>query len=219
MTRRPTAALVLVLVSAAAASGAAAKPSGPPGQWTRISETNGSDTDIVGLARTGDGVLHVAWLAREPNFRNGLRHTAVAPNGRVGATNTIATGFPAIGAADLIRAPDGSLRAFFGGLNDPAVFVYTATAPASGETWSLQPGNVTRSTRIGTVGAGLAADGTPVFAWDGLRRDAAYHFGLDPNGPEFRYVEGLSGETCGCPAFPDVASTPRAPRSSLAGTR
>jgi hypothetical protein len=205
--------LPLVLVGAGVSSGAAAVPSGPPGQWTRISETNGSNTDIVGLARTGDGVLHVAWEAHEPNNRGGLRHTAVATNGRVTGTHTIVTNWGGVNRPDLIRTADGGLRIFFGGLRnafvgDPNNSLNTATAPASGVSWTLQPGSVTRTSTVyaAAVGAALARDGTPVVAWDGLRTTAAYHVGVDPSGPEFRYVESLSSETCGCPVLPDIVA-------------
>lgn len=199
-------ALVLLAVGGPATAG-------PPGTWTRVSDTNGRNTDHVAFARTGDGVLHVAWPRHEPDSRDGIVHTPVSPAASVGQATPIVTGWRGINnQPDLIGTADGGLRIFFGGLrgafrNDPNDSLNTATAPASGTNWSLQPGSVTPTTSVYArgVGAALARDGTPVVAWVGNRREAAFHFGVSPGGPEFRYVESLSTETCGCPNEPDIA--------------
>ena len=52
---------------------------------------------------------------------------------------------------DLLRMPDGSLRAFFGGIRSTAPgetnsAMNTATAPASGASWTLQLGKAAQST-------------------------------------------------------------------------
>jgi hypothetical protein len=204
--------MVAGILLAATASVSPASSLGPPGQWTRVTETNGINIDVVGLARTGDGVLHVAWERHEPNNRGGIWHSAIGPNGNLlGNANPIVTDWLSANFPDLIRTADGGLRVFFGGLRgafvrDPNNGINTASAPASGATWSLQPGSVSRETASArNPGAGLTSDGTPVVAWDGLRTSAGYHYGLDPNGPEVHYVESLSTETCGCPIAPDIA--------------
>jgi hypothetical protein len=47
------AAAIAVLLAAFAASSASAAP------WKRVTTPDGASTDQVGLARTGDGVLHL----------------------------------------------------------------------------------------------------------------------------------------------------------------
>jgi hypothetical protein len=204
--RLPLVALAVLVIGGPASAG-------PPGTWTRVTDTNGINTDHVALARTGDGVLHVAWPRHEPDNRDGIVHTPVSPAASVGQATPIVTGWRGINnQPDLIGTADGGLRIFFGGRreafrNDPNDSLNTATAPASGTGWSLQPGSVTSTTSVyaRAVGAALARDGTPVVAWVGNRREAAFHFGVSPSGPEFRYVESLSTETCGCPNDPDIA--------------
>jgi len=74
---------------------------------------------------------------------------------------------------DLLRMPDGSLRAFFGGIRSTAPgetnnAMNTATAPASGASWMLQPGKAAQSTSAyatSYAGAGFAKDGTPISSW------------------------------------------------------
>jgi hypothetical protein len=203
----------LLAATTSVSSATTAASLGPPGQWTRVTETNGRNTDLVGLARTGDGVLHVAWQRHEPNFRGGIWHSAIGPDGNlVGNANAIVTDWGAVNDPDLVRTADGGLRVFFGGLRnafvgDPNNSLNTASAPASGASWALQPGSVARTTSVyaRTVGAAVANDGTPVVAWDGNRTEAGYHFGLDQGGPEVHHAASLSTETCGCPAYPDVA--------------
>jgi hypothetical protein len=183
---------------------------GPPGTWTRVSPANGTPGDLFGVARTADGVLHVAWPGREDGGTGGVRHTPISPAAAVGEASPVVSGWGAIGAVDLIRTADGSLRVFFGGLQSPRSpnqGLNTASAPASGAGWSLQSGRVARETHVyaRSVSSALGRDGTPVTVWDGLRSEAGYHFGLDLGGPESTYVENLSSQTCGCSVMPGVA--------------
>jgi hypothetical protein len=72
-------ALVLIAAPTAQAAG-----------WKRVTTEDQSSIDQPGLVRTADGVLHLAWSrATGPNTED-LRHTAIARNGRLGATSTIA---------------------------------------------------------------------------------------------------------------------------------
>jgi hypothetical protein len=192
------------------AVGAPASAAGPPGTWTRVSAANGEAGDLFGVARTSDGVLHVVWPRREDAGTGGVWHTPISPAAAVGEANPVVSGWGAIGAVDLIRTTDGTLRVFFGGLQSPRSAnqgLNTASAPASGVGWSLQSGRVARETHVyaRSVSSALGRDGTPVTVWDGLRGEAGYHFGTDIGGPEFTYVDNLSSETCGCPVKPGVA--------------
>jgi hypothetical protein len=197
-------AALAIGIGVAGASGGVA---GPPGQWTRVSETNGVNTDDIGLARTGDGVLHVAWHRDEAGSKEGLWHTPIAANGSVGSATAIATNWASANFPDLIRTADGGLRIFFGGIRSTNAgetnnALNTATAPAAGTSWTLKPGRASRTTvtYATSVGAGLATDGTPVSVWEDASPNAnGWHWGVDQNGPEFGY------ERSGCCVYkPDV---------------
>ena len=79
MRVRRLVACTVVLVLALAASASA----GPRGQWTRLPGTVINFAE-PGLARTGDGVLHVIYTRRNGN-KEDLIHLEVSPNGTVGA--------------------------------------------------------------------------------------------------------------------------------------
>lgn len=49
------------VVAVAVVTAAAAAPAAQAAGWTRVTKPDGSSTDQVGLARSADGGLHVAW--------------------------------------------------------------------------------------------------------------------------------------------------------------
>ena len=189
--------LVLVLAGGAQA--------GPPGQWSRLPGTVLNFAE-PGLARTPDGVLHVVYT-RESGSRNDLVHVEVSPAGRVGADAVALGGWAAMSHPDLLRMPDGSLRAFFGGIRSTSPGetnkrLSTATAPTSGTPWTLQPGDVVQASSAyatGVAGAGLAKDGTPISTWS-VTPGLGYHYGINASDPD-RTIP----QTGCCLYTPDVA--------------
>src|SRR5918996_5529639 len=143
--------LVLLLIAVPAAQAAG---------WKRVTSPDQSSIDQPGLARTADGVLHLAWSrATGPNTED-LHHTAIARNGRLGATSTIAAGWTGFANAALVREPAG-LRAFVGGIRsttpgEPHDELSTLLSTDGGASWALQPGNA--------VPDGAQAYGYPVAA-------------------------------------------------------
>ena len=139
--RRLTSCLAL----AAALAFAGVAHAGPPGEWTRITDPEWSSGQI-GLARTPDGVLHVAWRRKdEAKDTIELLHTALRPNGRIaGSPVVITSGWPSMAEPDLV-AVHGGLRVFFGGIPASETPVtgdgslYTASAGPEGARWTLQP--------------------------------------------------------------------------------
>jgi hypothetical protein len=107
-------AIVVVLVLVVAAPAAA----GPRGQWTRLPGTVINFAE-PGVARTADGVLHVVYV-RKNGANADLVHVEVSAAGKVEAAAGALTGWSAIAHLDLMRMPDGSLRAFFGGIRSTA---------------------------------------------------------------------------------------------------
>jgi hypothetical protein len=192
-----TAAVVALVVSATAVAGA-------PGSWTRLPGTVVNFAE-PGLARTNDGTLHVVWT-RKSGTKAELAHVAVKPNGAVGSAAVALGGWSGMSHPDLLRMPDGTLRAFFGGIrttaaNEPNDSMNTATAPASGTPWTLQTGNAAQSTSAyatNVAGAGLAKDGTPISTWS-TTPGVGYHYGLDPADPDVL----IKADTC-CLYDPDV---------------
>ena len=134
------AAGLAVLIAACAAPSASAAP------WKRVTTPDGASTDQVGLARTGDGALHLAWSHPTGPNTEDLLHTGIARNGRVGATNPIQSGWTGFTNAALVVDP-GGLRAFWGGFRstdsaDPQRETNTALSADGGASWALQPGKV-----------------------------------------------------------------------------
>ena len=190
-------AVALVLAVPAAA--------GPPGSWTRLPGTVLNFAE-PGLARTSDGVLHVVYV-RENGAKSDLVHVAVSPSGKVGGDSVALGGWSAMSHPDVLRMPDNTLRAFFGGIRSTSPgetndAMNTATAPASGAPWTLKPGKAAQATyayATGIAGAGLARDGTPISTWSGTP-GLGYHYGVDPAEPD-RTIP----QTGCCLYTPDIA--------------
>jgi hypothetical protein len=175
-----------LLVAAVATPSAAA---GGPGVWTQISSGQQENIDELGLARTGDGVLHVVWR-RKNGSNDDLVHSAVSPSGAaVGGAVPIVSNWAGVTNASLVVGGDGNLRVFFSGLrfadiNDPYASgtVYSATPPAAGTSWALAGAGAAHSSAYASdlVGAAVAGDGSIVTDW-ATTFGTQVHVGLDPN--------------------------------------
>jgi hypothetical protein len=158
------AALFVVAAAAALSLGAGAAnqtPDRSTSGWTRITDANGSNVDEIGLARTADGVLHVAWARRRGQLGD-LMHT---PLGR-GMANAIVSGWRAVNNPDLVSPPSGGLLALFGAVTpDTEQSLEVATAGADGTQWNVQAAPGTSQAYASTIGASATRDGTPVASW------------------------------------------------------
>ena len=196
--------LRIVVAALAVLTLAASAHAGPPGQWTRLPGTVINFAE-PGLARTADGVLHVVYV-RKNGTKSDLVHVAVSPAGKVGAGSVALGGWSAMAHPDLLRMPDNTLRAFFGGIRSTSQgetnnALNTATAPAAGSPWTLQPGRAAQSPNAYSTtvtGAGLAKDGTPISTWSGA--GIGFHYGVDPKDPD----RSIPQNGC-CLYTPDVA--------------
>ena len=190
MTRRGICSTVIVVVLVGALlSGSSAGAA--TNQWSRIGPSKVNFAQ-PGLARTADGILHMVWVTdNDSGTGEDINWIPIDTQGDPGVTSPVQAGWNYINPVpDLILAPDGSLRALWGGQRslDPAetniAGAQTATAPASGTPWMLQIGIIAVGDGFGGAMMGTyASDGTPFL----ISERAFVHRGLDPNTPNFDY--------------------------------
>jgi hypothetical protein len=183
---------------------------GPPGRWTKFGNPSVNFAQ-PGLARTADGTLHALWVRQTPGnaAADDLVHTEIAPDGTVGSTDVVQASWATMWAVpDLIRTSDGGLRGFWGGIRSTGsgethTDISTASAPAEGSPWTLQPGDVADGSggSSSSIGAALAPDGTPLFSW-ATSGGGFVHRGLDPASPDHTF--DTPGTGC-CAYDPDLA--------------
>lgn len=192
MTLR-AAVLIAVIAALAAAPTATAAP------WTRVTSEDGSGIDQVGLARTGDGTLHLAWHHPTGPNTEDLLHTTISRAGAIGATTPIQSGWTGFSNPALVVEP-GGLRAFWGGFrttdsNDPQREISTALSRDGGTGWALMNGQVNPSggqSYASPISATVRPDGTTVQAWSGTL-GTWVHVGLNPDektSPNHNFMEG-----------------------------
>jgi hypothetical protein len=176
------AALVAALVCVGVTS------AGTPGRWDTVvkgANVPGGSASELALARTSDGVLHVAWKEQTGPLAEAIRHRSVSVAGRLGPTSTIASGWIGLSDPELVVERAGGLRVYFGGQrttqsDEPLAGLLTATAPASGASWSA-PAVVHRRNQAGAArnwSATVGRDGTHYQAWYGVS-EIYLHRGLD----------------------------------------
>jgi len=178
---------VALLVTACAA------PSAHAAGWKQVTTPDGSNIDEVGLLRTGDGVLHVAWHHPSGPNTADLLHTVISRTGTVGATTPIQSGWTGITNTALVADP-GGIRAFWGGIrstdsNDPQNELNTALSPNGGATWTLQPGSVVPKggqAYAYPISATVLSNGTTLQNWAGTL-GTWVHSGLSPVTPNHDY--------------------------------
>lgn len=149
-----------------------AASAGAPGRWTQVtSGPKGSLLETVGLARTRDGVLHVAWVRADSPSQDTLLHTAIGPNGAVRPANAIFT-WPSISSPALVAPGGTGLRVMWGAIgqtpDDPVDDLVSNTSDASGAAWS-PPAGVNQSNQAyqSAIAATLDRTGQVWSTWDG----------------------------------------------------
>lgn len=175
-------AIVLCAPSSAQAAG-----------WKRVTTPDQASIDQVGLVRTSDGVLHLAWHhPTGPNTAD-LLHTVIARSGTIGASSPIQSGWTGFQNAALVQDP-GGIRAFVGAIrstdsSDPQDELNTMLSADGGATWALQPGNVVPDggQAYGSpVAATTLPNGTTLQAWAGTL-GTWVHAGLSPATPNYDF--------------------------------
>jgi hypothetical protein len=183
--------IVAVLLAVCAAAPADAAP------WKRVTTPDGSSTDQVGLARTADGVLHVAWHHPTGPNTEDLSHTVITRAGTIGATTPIQSGWTGFTNTALVVEP-GGLRAFWGGFRttdpvDPQRETNTALSADGGASWALKGGQVNPSgaqSYASSHAATVLANGSTLQAFAGTL-GTWVHAGLLPVTPNHDYMAGF----------------------------
>jgi len=176
---------------------------GPPGTWTKVTGIGGGVTggEEIGLERTSDGKLHVAWT--RTGASPGLFHSALSADARtVSNPNLIVAPSRGINnRVDLVAGSGGGLRAFFSGLSDAAFSdrMGTATSGRDGRAWAVQQ----TAASNGSFGGGSpvyassgisglnGAGGTPISIWgDSAPGAGGYHVGVDPSTADSHFTTG-----------------------------
>jgi len=175
--------MLVLVVSAAAAT------EDPAMRWSRVASGGMTSSEQVGLARTADGVLHVAWRRGQGND-NELLHTAVSQSGKIAAPQAIVTGWADVGSPALV-ARANQLSLFFPGTpttttGEPRNGLDLATSANAGRTWTVAPAAVYTTDFAGArTPSAVNVGSTFLQAWYATR-ETVVHAGLDPNVPAER---------------------------------
>jgi hypothetical protein len=170
---RAAVAVLGALIAASAAAG------GVPGRWTPVSVAGVRSSDVAGIARTSDGVLHVVWQRRGV-ATSALWQTTVTPDATT-ASDVAAPQLAEPGAPALTASSDGTLRAFFfvrDGSGPGSTLRFAAQPPGGAWTVSSDPFGHATGAGAPTAGSAAARDGTPVVAWP-TGAQVHYRFGVD----------------------------------------
>ena len=173
MVRRGLAVVAGVACALVAALAAEARTAASP--WTKLPNGPAINFYEPSLARTGDGTLHVLY-ARNGGSTQDVWHVPVA-GGHVGAATAVASAWAGVENPAVVVAPDGTLRAFWGGIKslDPANTnnaLNTASAPADGSAWTLQPGRVSADSSARLSPTTVADAGAPTISGRSANRSA-----------------------------------------------
>lgn len=198
-------------VTAAVLVAACVAPAAHAAGWKRVTAPDGTSVDQVGLLRTGDGVLHVAWHHRTGPNTEDLLHTVISRDGLIGATRSIQAGWTGFTNPALV-AHAGGIRAFWGGMrstdaSDPQTEISTALSIDGGSTWGLQPGSVVPAggqAYGSAISATVLANGTTLQSWAGTL-GTWVHAGLSPATSNHDY-QGPIGQYGHDPALATDAS-------------
>lgn len=195
-------AALLAIVAAAFAGGSA--QAGTPGKWTQATGPHSNIAEI-GLARTGDGTLHMLWPSVS-GLSGSANHSSIAANAGSTAGPHAVFSYPGgINQRMALIAADGGLRAFFGGLfgseSEPLQGLLATATSADGAAWAVQPTPASNDSPGGEsavypaagISAVLGPANTPIAAWgDSAPGQAGYHFGLESAVADTRF----SSECC-----------------------
>ena len=106
---RPISIAAVAVAAVAALAAGASYAAGVGSAWSRISGPAQAGAQL-GLARTGDGVLHVIW--NRGSAPTSIFETRLSAAGKPVGTSTVAKGWNGYGGLSLVVMPDRTLRLF-----------------------------------------------------------------------------------------------------------
>jgi hypothetical protein len=199
--RRLFASIAAVWVAAALAPTTAGATA--PGHWDPVTAPAGANIDQVALLRDSGGSLHVVWH-QEPqgsSVGTALIHTVISAAGKVGAPQTIVSGWAGIGDAAIMRAGNGSIQLFVPATRsadalDPFQSIEEWTSTDDGATWTVAPAPIAFNGGFADpLGGAIGPDGaTPFVSW-GTTDGLFVHRGTDPNVASAN-LQSASGFAC-----------------------
>jgi hypothetical protein len=157
---------------------------GASGRWTPVGSGELRISEQIGVARTADGTLHVAWERHGAGGQDALLQTPVSTAGVVGATVPIVTAWASVGDPALI-AQGGALTVFFPATQtlttgDPHDGLDMAGSADGGGSWSLAPAAVYGRDFAGARTPSATATGAGfVQSWYAAS-ETVVHAGIDP---------------------------------------
>jgi hypothetical protein len=161
------------LILAATAAG------GSPGHWSTIASGSGlhGGASEIGLARTSDGTLHLAW--RDDSGSSPVIHTrSISASGQLGPTGTAISHVPVPSDPALAAGPSGLQLYFAAGAGSP-IEGLAMSGSATGSSWSA-PVRIVR-TSASTPGVAYGSDGTSFQTW--AAPSIVVHRGLSGTAP------------------------------------
>ncbi len=205
--RRPYQRRLIILATLALAlllAGVASRPStaaaGGVGKWTNLSGATGSNLTQVGLVRTPDGLLRVAWIrdAATPGLQD-LMYRTVKASGAFGAAQVVQAGWSVLNdPALLYDSSAAQLGIVFSGIrstNPGEVYdgLTVTTSLNGGASWTLDPLGVfdpPSSTAYASPISAIAAGGVQYSSWYGS--DGVWVLrGVDGSTAAYNYQQGL----------------------------
>jgi hypothetical protein len=175
------AGLALPSLGGAAASAGTGRPAAAV-TWSRVTPAGTKTIDDIGLARGGDGILHVLWTS-DGTSNQAVNDTPISASGTVGKAVMITRFFLATDP-DATVTPAG-IAAIWNGVrtaqgNSP-MGTFEAARPLSGGQWSAP---VDEANPLGSIPftsssdtAATGSDGKPWVAFHGSNSLAVDHFG------------------------------------------
>jgi hypothetical protein len=116
-----------------------AAPATSPARWVQITHQHAGSRANLGLARGRVGVLHVLWAGPNRAPFHAILDTPISPNGRVGAAQTIVSGWSGVNPPTAAASPAGQVFGIISGQvtglsTDPFNGLNLATGPGH---WTL----------------------------------------------------------------------------------
>ena len=159
---------------------------GAPNVWTKLGTVdNGADT--VGMARTGDGQLHLVWEKKQAsNGTHGYGTATITLAGKLLATGTALSGWTSLENDPQLVRDGGGLRLIFEGGTGNSGCQATGTVltetSTNGKSWNFVQGSMSHgSAGTGVLAATDESNGTTPVATFGSGH--FFHVGVDPSCP------------------------------------